>query len=168
MSKESRRPDNRRALECATDGLLAFCFCPEKCTGRIGVCVQVRQVNEARDAERLCHRGELTGRGHVHIVVFEVLCLVVAPDQVVDNVGVAHALFDLVVVAGVPLHGHDLTQVTHRLEMPLGVLVAVRDHHLRAPLCESVDHIATEEACAAKHGSDVAGDGIPRDRWAVG
>lgn len=45
---------------------------------------------------------------------------------------------------------------THHPQMPLLVLVPVRDDDLRALLCELVDEVSPQEAGASKDSRDVA------------
>ena len=63
----------------------------------------------------------------------EVASVELATGKIDDDVGVLHGLPDGRLVTNVPLHGYDLTKVTHDLEVGVDLfLTAVRDDDLRA------------------------------------
>ncbi len=97
---------------------------------------------------------------NVNIVESEVLGLVVSSSQVVNHIRVSNALLDLLVVPEIPLHGHNLSKIAHHFQMPLLVLITVRNDDLRTLLCKSVDKVSSEETSAAEDGNDVTRDRV--------
>lgn len=60
----------------------------------------------------------------------DILSLVVTSEQVVDGVGVANGSLQRVFVAEVDLHGDNLSEIAHNLQVAHIILVTVRDNDM--------------------------------------
>lgn len=93
---------------------------------------------------------------HVYISVAEVLGRKLPPNQVEDNVGVSHTLFNGLSVPQVKFHETDPSQVPSNFEMSFRHIFSEWYNHEASLSSKSIDNVATEKACGAEDCSRVS------------
>jgi hypothetical protein len=86
-------------------------------------------VDEAVDVVFRNGIGDTTSSLNVHVLEAEVLCWVVATDQVDDNIRMPDGLLDRSNVAEIKLQEMNSTQISSDLQVSLGHLFPVWDHN---------------------------------------
>lgn len=72
----------------------------------------------------------MTVAGCSRTAPINILGLVVTSEQVVDGIGVANSSLQRVLVAEVDLHGDNLSEIAHNLQVAHIILVTVRDNDM--------------------------------------
>jgi len=91
----------------------------------------------------------------VYIFVREVLCRVVAADEVENNVRMPYALLNRLRVPQVVFNKDDFAQITSNLEMALGHLLTVGNNDGASRSRESVDNVSSQEAGCTEDSNSV-------------
>lgn len=107
-------------------------------TGSLNVNISEREVPISYKSDRMSLQIVSEGSRLVPMTVAEcsrkalvdILGLVVTSEQVVDGIGVANGSLQRVLVAEVNLHGNNLSEIAHNLQVAHIILVTVRDNDM--------------------------------------
>ncbi len=118
--------------------------------GRLGVGADSRDVDERRAGGACRARHGFGARGHHRI---EALAAVLEQDadQIDDDIGVVHRRRDRIRITQIGLHGVDLADAAHRLQMEGEIGAAHRDADAVAAVGERAHHVAAEKTRTAEY-----------------